>query len=187
MGSRLAYTLPPFSGASHRSRVHRPGSPRHAAAIGLLSFGIGNLFDAQSVVGSLAASVAGPLLDFGRISAEIDSAAAGKRIAFQAYRGAVYTALGEAEAAYGGVDAADREALAAQREMLSLDRTTTLSETRYRAGLSNFSTVAQARRNLLASRERSVAAYGRAARARFVLWQALGGAAGAHVTPRFIP
>lgn len=157
------------------------------AAIGLLSFGIGNLFDAQSVVGSLAASVAGPLLDFGRISAEMDTAAAGKRIAFQAYRGTVYTALGEAEAAYGGVDAADREALAAQREMLLLDRTTTLSETRYRAGLSNFSNVAQARRNLLASRERSVAAYGRAARARVVLWQALGGAAGAHVEPRFIP
>ena len=70
-----------------------------SAVIGLLTFNFADLFDEDSLVGSLACSVAGPLLDFGRIEAEIDAAAAEKQVAFQAYRGAVYTALGDAEGA----------------------------------------------------------------------------------------
>lgn len=145
------------------------------ADIGLLAFGIGNLFDTQSVVGSLAGAVVAPLLDFGRIAAEIDGAAAAKKAAFEAYRGTVYTALGDAETAYGLIAAADREAIATRRETESLDRAARLSETRYRAGLADFSTVSQVRRNLLASRERAAAATGRSQRARAILWQSLGG------------
>lgn len=70
-----------------------------SAVIGLLTFNFADLFDEDSLVGSLAGSVAGPLLDFGRIEAEIDAAAAEKQVAFEAYRGAVYTALGDAEGA----------------------------------------------------------------------------------------
>lgn len=146
-----------------------------SATIGLLAFGLGNLFDAESIVGSLAASVAAPLLDFGRIQAEIDGAAAEKRAAFEAYRGAVYTALGDAEAAYGLVAASDREAAAVADEAASLQRAAQLAETRQRAGLADFLTVLEARRAADASGERSAAARGRAERARVLLWQALGG------------
>jgi NodT family efflux transporter outer membrane factor (OMF) lipoprotein len=146
-----------------------------SATIGLLAFGLGNLFDADSVVGSLAASVAAPLLDFGRIQAEIDGAAAEKKAAFEAYRGAVYTALGDAEAAYGLVAASDREAAAAAAEAASLGRAAQLAETRQRAGLADFLTVLEARRAADASGERAASARGRALRARVVLWQALGG------------
>ena len=146
-----------------------------SAAIGLLAFSPADLFDENSIVGSLAASVAGPLLDFGRIEAEIDGAAAEKRAAFEAYRGAVYTALGDAEAAYGLVAAADREAAAASEEAASLRRAAALAETRQRAGLADFLTVLEARRAADASGERSAAALGRAQRARVLLWQALGG------------
>lgn len=146
-----------------------------SATIGLLAFGLGNLFDAESIAGSLAASVAAPLLDFGRIQAEIDGAAAEKRAAFEAYRGAVYTALGDAEAAYGLVAASDREAAAAADEAASLQRAAQLAETRQRAGLADFLTVLEARRAADASGERSAAARGRAERARVLLWQALGG------------
>lgn len=146
-----------------------------SATIGLLAFGLGNLFDAESIVGSLAASVAAPLLDFGRIQAEIDGAAAEKRAAFQAYRGAVYAALGDAEAAYGLVAASDREAAAAADEAASLQRAAQLAETRQRAGLADFLTVLEARRAADASGERCAAARGRAERARVLLWQALGG------------
>jgi outer membrane protein TolC len=146
-----------------------------SATVGLLAFGIGNLFDAESVVGSLAASVAAPLLDFGRIQAEIDGAAADKQAAFEAYRGAVYTALGEAEAAYGLVAAADREASAAAQEASSLDRAARLAEVRYKAGLAAFLDVLDARRAADTSGERAAAAFGRARRARVLLWQALGG------------
>ncbi|QYU68104.1 TolC family protein [Leptolyngbya sp. 15MV] len=146
-----------------------------SATVGLLAFGLGNLFDTDSVVGSLAAAVAAPLLDFGRIQAEIDGAAAGKRAAFEVYRGAVYTALGDAEAAYGTVAASDREAVAAADEARSLQRAAELAETRQRAGLADFLTVLEARRAADASGERAAAARGRAERARVLLWQALGG------------
>ncbi|SFO83861.1 efflux transporter outer membrane subunit [Qipengyuania nanhaisediminis] len=146
-----------------------------SAAIGLLAFSPGDLFDSDSIIGSLAASVAAPLLDFGRIEAEIDGAAAEKRAAFEAYRQAVYTALGDAEGAYGLVAAADREAAAAAQEAASLQRAASLAEVRQRAGLADFLTVLEARRAADASGERAAAALGRAERARVILWQALGG------------
>ena len=146
-----------------------------SAAIGLLAFSPGDLFDEDSLVGSLAAAVAGPLFDFGRIDAEIDGAAAEKRAAFAAYRGAVFTALGDAEAAYGLIAAADRELMAAQAEAASLQRAADLAETRQQAGLADFLTVLEARRAADASGERAAAARGRAQRARVLLWQALGG------------
>ncbi|HBQ54990.1 MAG TPA: multidrug transporter, partial [Erythrobacter sp.] len=146
-----------------------------SGAIGLLAFGIGDVFDNESLVGSLAGSIAGPLLDFGRIAAEIDGAAAGKRAAFEAYRGAVYTALGDAEAAYGVVATADAEAAAAAREAAALQRAARLANARFEAGLADFLTVLDARRAADASGERAAAAQGRARRARVLLWQALGG------------
>ena len=146
-----------------------------SAVVGLLAFNIADLFDSDSIVGSLAASVAAPLLDFGRIEAEIAGAAASKTAAFEAYRGAVFTALGDAEAAYGLVASADAEAEAAAREASQLQRAARLANTRYEAGLSDFLTVLEARRAADASGERAAAAAGRAQRARVVLWQALGG------------
>lgn len=146
-----------------------------SAALGLLAFDLGDLFDEDAVVGSAGAGLLAPLLDFGRIEAEIDGAAANKRVAFQSYRAAVFGALGEAEAAYGLVAAADEEALASAREAASADRAAQLAEFRFRAGLENFLAVLEARRAADASGERAAAAQGRAHRARVLLWQALGG------------
>jgi NodT family efflux transporter outer membrane factor (OMF) lipoprotein len=146
-----------------------------SAAIGLLAFGIGGLFDTDSIVGSLGGAIAGPLLDFGRIAAEIEGAEAEKQAAFQRYRGSVYQALGDSEAGYALVAAADREAGMAGEEAGLAVRQARLAEIRYRAGLSDFLDVLEARRSADGSRERDVAAQGRARRARVLLWQALGG------------
>ncbi|MEB3416708.1 efflux transporter outer membrane subunit [Alteriqipengyuania sp. WL0013] len=146
-----------------------------SAVVGLLAFGIGGLFDTDAIVGSLGASVAAPLLDFGRIGAEIDGAAADKRAAFQRYRGAVYQALGDAESGYALVAATDREAASARTEAALGARQADLADTRYRAGLADFLTVLDARRTAIAANERADAAEGRASRARVLLWQALGG------------
>ena len=146
-----------------------------SAVIGLLAFDPSDLFDEDSLVGSLAAGIAGPLLDFGRIEAEIDGAAANKKLAFASYRGAVFQALGDTEAAYGLIAAADAEAALAMRERDELQRAAALADTRYRAGLADFLTVLEARRAADASGERAAAAMGRAHRARILLWQALGG------------
>ncbi len=146
-----------------------------SGVLGLLAFNPGDIFDEDSIVGSLTAGIAGPLLDFGRIEAGIDTAAAEKRAAFAAYRGVVFQALGDAEAAYGVIAASDIEAELAMKERSELDRAATLANDRYRAGLASFLEVLEARRAADASGERAAAALGRAARARVLLWQALGG------------
>lgn len=153
-----------------------------SGVIGLLSFRPEDFFN-DSLVGTLTAGIAGPLLDFGRVGAGIDAAAADKRAAFAAYRGAVFTALGDAEAAYGVVTAADTEARLSVEERDQLTRAASLAETRYRAGLASFLEVLEARRAADASGERAAAALGRASRARIVLWQALGGEAMASAAP----
>ncbi|WP_299194584.1 efflux transporter outer membrane subunit [uncultured Erythrobacter sp.] len=146
-----------------------------SGVLGLLAFNPGDLFDEDSLIGTLSAGIAAPLLDFGRLEAEIDGAAANKRVAFQAYRGAVYQALGDAEAAYGLIEASDREAALAAQEQRELERAASLANDRYRAGLASFLEVLEARRAADASGERAAAALGRAERARIILWQALGG------------
>ncbi len=146
-----------------------------SGVLGLLAFNPGDLFDEDALVGSLAAGVAAPLFDFGRIEAEIDGAAANKIVAFQAYRGAVFQALGDAETAYGLVNASDREARLAEQERDQLQRAARLANDRYRAGLSSFLEVLDAQRAADASGERAADAFGRARRARILLWQALGG------------
>ena len=87
----------------------------------------------------------------------------------------MFTALGDAEAGYGLVQAADRALIVAERERASNDRSARLADVRYRAGLSDFLTVLDARRNADASGERVAVARGQAERARVILWQALGG------------
>lgn len=146
-----------------------------SAALGLLSFNLGDLFDDGSIVGNVTGGLLAPLIDFGRIQADIDANAASKQLAFASYRNAVFTALGDAEAGYGLVAAADRQLAAATREFASAERAARLADTRYRAGLSDFLTVLEARRSADASGERVAIARGQAERARVVLWQALGG------------
>lgn len=146
-----------------------------SGVLGLLSFSPSNFFDEDSLVRTLTAGVAGPLLDFGRIEAEIEGAAANKRIAFQAYRGVVFQALGDAEAAYGLVTATEEQASLAAQERDELERAARLADDRYRAGLASFLEVLEARRAADTSGERAAAALGAAQRARIILWQALGG------------
>ncbi|MFL0672212.1 MAG: efflux transporter outer membrane subunit [Erythrobacter sp.] len=148
-----------------------------SGVIGLLAFDLDRMFDENSLIGTLTASIAGPLIDFGRVGARIDGAAADKKAAFAAYRGAVFQALGDAEAAYGLVAASDREAALAVTERDQLTRAARLAETRYKAGLASFLEVLEARRAADASGERAAGSLGRAARARILLWQALGGEA----------
>lgn len=146
-----------------------------SAALGLLSFNLGDLFTQDAVVGSAGTSLLAPLVDFGRIAAEIDASAADKKLAFATYRNAVFTALGDAEAGYGLVAAADNQLAVAEREFAAATRAAKLADTRYRAGLSDFLTVLEARRAADASGERAASARGQAQRARVALWQALGG------------
>lgn len=146
-----------------------------SGSLGLLAFSPGQLFDSDSMIGSLAAAIAGPLFDFGRISAEIDGAAADKQLAFQQYRSAVFDALGDAESAYRLIAAADARATAATQEAALLARSDALTASRFRAGLVDLASVLEIRRQADGAGERAAAAMGEARRARLLLWLALGG------------
>jgi outer membrane protein, multidrug efflux system len=146
-----------------------------SSALGLLAFSLGGLFDSDAITGQLSAGIAGPLLDFGRIEAEIAQSKAQTRIAFEELRKITFTALGEAEGSFGVVAATDREAelLTAQaRRETDVARVTA---SRQRAGLDSMIAVLDADRIAYQAAQQAVAAKGRAQRARLALWQSLGG------------
>jgi outer membrane protein, multidrug efflux system len=146
-----------------------------SSALGLLAFSLGGLFDADAITGQFGAGIAGPLLDFGRIEADITRDKAQTRVAFQELRKASFGALGAAEESFGLLAAADREAdlLAAQAAREADVAKVTAS--RYRAGLESLIAVLDADRTAYLAKQQAVAAKGRAQRARISLWQALGG------------
>lgn len=155
-----------------------------SSALGLLSLSVGGLFDSDALRASAGGDLAAPLLDFGRIAADIDQAEAATLEAFASYRDSVFTALGDAEGGYALVAATDRELASALAEASATDRAARLTEVRFRAGLSNLLLVLDARRLALAAGERAALARGRALRARIALWQALGGEGASDTVPQ---
>ncbi|MFC4291559.1 efflux transporter outer membrane subunit [Sphingorhabdus arenilitoris] len=143
--------------------------------LGLLAFALGDIFSADAIVGAVGASVAGPLLDFGRIDAEIDASKARAKEAFANYRGTVFAALGDAETAYGQVASAREEVTALKRQYALEADTVYLAGVRYRRGIDDFRGVLNAQRRLNAVAGNLDLAKGRYDRARIALWLALGG------------
>ncbi len=146
-----------------------------SSALGILALALGDLFDTDALTGSLGADIAAPLLDFGRIEADIQGREADVQESFALYRKAVFSALGESEAAFGVLAANDAEATALKKQAAIVADATYLANVRYRNGLSDFLTVLDAQRSANAVRIRSAIADGQARRARIILWQALGG------------
>lgn len=149
------------------------------AALGLFALGPGALFDDDALTGSLGAGLAGPLLDFGRVGARIDARRADARAAFADYRRALFTALGETEAALSALAAADRRvARLAAQAALDTDAAG-LARARYQRGLDDFLTVLDAERSAFATRAALAEAEADTARRRIALYAAVGGEPGA--------
>ncbi len=146
------------------------------ATLGLFALALGDVFDEASLIGSVGAGLAGPLLDFGRVGARIDQRQAEAREAFALYRGAVFTALGETEAGLGAINAADARLALLERQALLDQDATALARERYRRGLDTFLTVLDAERSANSSRNAAIEAAGQTSRARIELYRAIGGA-----------
>lgn len=146
-----------------------------SSSLGLLAFSLGGLFGSDAITGTLGAGIAGPLLDFGRIQAEIDQSKAQARVAFEELRKATFTALGEAEGSFGRLAAADAEAALLEAQAMREANVAAVAASRYRAGLESLITVLDQDRVSYQARQQAVAAKNRAQRARILLWQSLGG------------
>lgn len=145
------------------------------AALGLAALALGDLFDAGSLTASLSGSVAVPLLDFGRIEAQIDARQADAKEAFAIYRRAVFAGIGEAESALGSLQA-NRNRLSALQTQLDIERdAVALSTMRYRMGLSDFLGVIDAQRQLNTTRRLLVEANANAHRSQIEVYRSFGG------------
>lgn len=145
------------------------------AGLGLIALALGDLFTEQAIIGSVGASLSAPLLDFGRIGARLRQTEAAGAEAFASYRKTLFMALGETEAALGGLDAAAKSAAALNRQA-ALDRESAeLAEARYRRGLIGFLEVITARRMSLTAQELALLGDAEVQRRRIALYRAVGG------------
>lgn len=145
------------------------------AALGLAALALGDVFSADSLTASLGGSIAGPLLDFGRVAAQIDARQADAQEAFALYRRAVFTGIGDAETALGTLKA-NRDRVSALNAQVAIEQdSVAVSTARYRMGLSDFLGVIDARRQLNAARQALAEAKGNVARAEIGVYRSFGG------------
>lgn len=145
------------------------------AALGLAALALGDLFNAESLTASLGGSVAAPLLDFGRVAAQIDARQADATEAFALYRRAVFSGIGEAESALGRLQA-NRNRLAALEAQIRIEQdTVALATTRYRMGIGDFLGVIDAQRQLNATRQVSADAQANVQRSQIDVFRSFGG------------
>ncbi len=146
-----------------------------SSALGLLAFSFGGLFDADAITGQLGAGVAAPLLDFGRIEADIARDEAQTRVAFQQLRQISFAALGEAELSFANIAQSDASAERLLSQIQRESDVARLAGSRYRAGLDNLITALDAQSRAYSTTQQGFAAATQAQRARVALWRSLGG------------
>lgn len=143
---------------------------------GVESRQLSSLFDAPSLVWSIGASLTAPLLDAGRISANIDFARAGYEAEVAAYRRVVLQAMQEVEDGITGVAALERAHAQATAATASAARVLDMTTTRYEGGASTYLEVIIAQQALLNSERLSAQLQGQRILASVLLVKALGGA-----------
>lgn len=145
-----------------------------SGVVGLIALAFGDLFTDDAVIGSVGASVAGPLLDFGRTAAQIDQREAEAAEAFANYRRQVFVALGDVERSLGSIAAADSRADALRQQLVFDNDNVSLASIRYRRGLADFLTVIDAQRAANATRSSEILSRADQALQRVALFRAIG-------------
>jgi multidrug efflux system outer membrane protein len=138
-------------------------------ALTLMSLGSG------AGLASLAANVSLPLLDGGRIRAQVQAQEAAWDEARSDYRAAVLGALRDVEDALVAIAGARTQRDELETALAAARRAAELADTRYAAGLVDFLTVLTTRRTLLAVEDSAAGAAANLASQHVRLYQALGG------------
>lgn len=147
-----------------------------SAVVLVAALAFGDLLGGDALTGSLGPTLAGPLLDFGRVGARIDASQASAREAFADYRRATFTALGEVETAFGRARSFDGQMSDLSRQVALNEDAAQLVGISYRSGLENFVGVVDARRQAFASRQALAQSRADARTAKIALFRELGGA-----------
>jgi outer membrane protein TolC len=142
---------------------------------GLQSGSLSRLLRPESAIYSLAAGLAQPVFDGGRLRAQVEMTDAERQALLETYRKAVVSALSDVEMALIALrESAAREAGEA-RALASARRAFALSEERLKAGTIDLATLLSAQQSLFQAQDGVVVARFARLRAAASLFQALGG------------
>lgn len=144
-----------------------------SASLGLQGQAAGGLFD--NPLYSLAAGLAAPVFDGGRLAGERALAEARREELLGAYRAAIIGAFADTETALQAIAGADAQAAAQAEELRQAQRAAALSESRYRAGAETLLVLLDAQRVLYAAQDQHVQLRQARLQARVALYRALGG------------
>lgn len=146
-----------------------------SALIGLQALEIGDLFSDSAENWSVGGSLLTPLLYFGRIEADVETARAIREQAELQYRRTVQIAFQEVRNALTFLQIANARLNTRLRQINALQRTLVLARTRYQAGYSSFIEVLDAQRQLLNAQLAATQANRDRYIATATLFKALGG------------
>lgn len=124
---------------------------------------------------SLAAGLAAPVFDGGRLAAGRDLAQASREELLAHYRAAVVAAFADTEVALNAVAGIAAQSAAQAEELAQAQRALTLAERRYRAGADSLLTLLDAQRTLYAAQDGAVQLQALGLQASVALYKALGG------------
>ncbi|WP_454726917.1 MULTISPECIES: efflux transporter outer membrane subunit [Cupriavidus] len=124
---------------------------------------------------SLAAGLAAPIFNAGRLAAGRDFAIARREELLAAYRGAIVNAFGDVENALNAVDGLTRQRDAQAEALAQAKEAARLAESRYRAGAETLLTVLDAQRTLYTAQDDAVQLHLAQLQAGVGLFRALGG------------
>lgn len=124
---------------------------------------------------SLAAGLAAPVFDAGRLAAGRDLAQARREELLANYRAAIVAAFADTEVALNAVAGIAAQSAAQAEELAQAQRALTLAERRYRAGADSLLTLLDAQRTLYAAQDAAVQLQAQGLQASVALYKALGG------------
>jgi outer membrane protein TolC len=126
-------------------------------------------------VGNLVAGITAPIVEGGRLRAQVEQQRAATAAALANYRGALLTAIEDTENAIASVAASERS----EAELLvaedAANNAAVLARSQYQAGLIDFQTLLDSERSLLATQDSRAGARATRATSLVQLYKALGG------------
>lgn len=146
-----------------------------SALIGSDALRVGDLFTGPAQSWSLGSALVAPLLDFGRVKAEVEGAETRRLQAELLYRQTVQTAFGEVRDALTALREAQAREQAQTDAVRALTRALALAQLQYRSGRGLYLTVLDAQRSLLTAQLDQTAAARDSRAAAATLFKALGG------------
>ncbi|GHT90075.1 hypothetical protein AGMMS49545_02360 [Betaproteobacteria bacterium] len=165
---------------AERERVYARGAERFpnltlSGSFGWQALSAAALGDGDSIVRSLAATLAATLFDGGRLQSRIDLQDAVQEQAWVAYEQSLLSALMEVENALSALAAGQRRTSSYAEAVEAAQNAATLSGQMYQAGLIDFQQVLESQRALFFAEDNLIAAKSDALTALIALYKALGG------------